>query len=117
MAPTGRSSSLEVVIDGHMTDVEAMVRAALGAEGFGVLGEIDVAATLRAKLGVHHEALKILRACNPSFAHRGLQLDPSLALVLPCNVVIEGTGEGRTRVAVADPRARVAGAAPRSSRH
>jgi uncharacterized protein (DUF302 family) len=108
MTPVRTSSSLEIVVDEHMVDAEAAVRAALASEGFGVLTEIDVAATLRDKLGVHHPPLKILGACNPLFAHRALELDPAVALVLPCNVVIEGTGEGRTRVAVADPRALIA---------
>ncbi len=77
-------------------------------EGFGVLTEIDVAATLQAKLGVQRPALKILGACNPSFAHRALTLDPSLALFLPCNVVLEQTEDGRTQISIADPRAMLA---------
>jgi uncharacterized protein (DUF302 family) len=94
---------------GDMADVEADVRAALAAEGFGVLTEIDGAATLRAKLGVvDHHPLKILGVCNPSFSHRALGLDPSLSLVLPCNVVIEDVGAGRSSVAIADPRTMLA---------
>ncbi len=86
-------------------EAAARVRAALATEGFGVLSEIDVAATFRAKLDLERPALTILGACNPAFAHRGLSADPSLALVLPCNVVLEDVGEGRTRVSIADPRA------------
>jgi uncharacterized protein (DUF302 family) len=82
---------------------EQAVRQALSEVGFGVLTEIDVAATLRSKLGVDRPALRILGACNPVLAHQSLQIDPSLALVLPCNVVVEDIGGGRTRVAVADP--------------
>jgi uncharacterized protein (DUF302 family) len=109
MAQTRGSSALQTVVQGNMADVEAAVRAALAAEGFGVLTEIDVAATLRAKLGVDRNPLKILGACNPSFAHRALGLDPSLALVLPCNVVVEDQGDGRTSVVIADPRIMLGG--------
>ena len=69
-----------------------------------VLTEIDVAATLKAKLGVDRPALKILGACNPTFAHQALQLDPTVALVLPCNVVLEADDTGGTRISVVDPR-------------
>jgi uncharacterized protein (DUF302 family) len=84
------------------TDAEAAVRDALSAQGFGVLTEIDVAATLKEKLDVDRPALKILGACNPTLAHRALQIDPSVSLVLPCNVVIEATDNG-TKVAAVDP--------------
>jgi uncharacterized protein (DUF302 family) len=95
--------ALETVTDLSLEDAEAAVRAALAEEGFGVLTEIDVAATLRAKLGVERPPLKILGACNPTLAHQLLELDPSVSLLLPCNVVIEPTANGRTRVAVVDP--------------
>ena len=68
----------------------------------GVLTEIDVAATLKAKLDVDRPPLKILGACNPTLAHQALQLDPSVSLLLPCNVVIEAVDEG-TKVAAVDP--------------
>lgn len=97
--------ALEAVVDRPLADVEAALRQALSEEGFGILTEIDVAATFEAKLGVHRPPMKILGACNPSLAHRALGLDPSLALLLPCNVVLEGAGEGSTHVAIADPRA------------
>ncbi len=102
----------EVTLAAPFAEAEAVVRQALTSEGFGVLSEIDVAATFRAKLGVERRALTILGACNPSFAYRGLSADPSLALVLPCNVVLEDLGDGRTRVALADPRAMFALADP-----
>lgn len=86
-----------------MTEAEAAVREALAAQGFGVLTEIDVAATLRAKIGVERAPLKILGACNPQLAHRALELDESVSLVLPCNVVLAAVDEG-TRVTAADPR-------------
>jgi uncharacterized protein (DUF302 family) len=85
-------------------EAEAAVRAALADQGFGVLTEIDVAATLKAKLGIDRPALKILGACNPTFAHEALQVDPSVALVLPCNVVLEPAVGGGTRISVVDPR-------------
>ncbi len=96
--------SFETTVAESIKDVEAKVRAALGEQGFGVLTEIDVAATLRAKLGVERAPLKILGACNPTLAHRALELDPSVALLLPCNVVLETTDAG-THVAIIDPRA------------
>lgn len=96
--------AIETSLDLSLADAEHAVRDALAAEGFGILTEIDVAATLEAKLGVHRAPLKILGACNPSLAHRALRIDPSLALLLPCNVVLEPTDDGRTRVAIADPR-------------
>jgi uncharacterized protein (DUF302 family) len=97
--------AFEVTVDLPPAEAEAALRAALAGEGFGVLTEIDVAATLKAKLGVDRPPLKILGACNPDFADRALQIDPSVSLLLPCNVVVEasGTGDG-TRVAAVDPR-------------
>ncbi len=96
-------NALETVTDLSLDDAEAAVRAALAEEGFGVLTEIDVAATFKAKLDVDRPPLKILGACNPSLAHQALEIDPSASLLLPCNVVIEPTGDGRTRVSVVDP--------------
>jgi uncharacterized protein (DUF302 family) len=95
--------AIETTIDLPMGEAEAAVRAALKAQGFGVLTEIDVAATLKEKLGVDRAALKILGACNPGFANRSLMIDPTVSLLLPCNVVLE-TVDGGTHVAIADPR-------------
>ena len=94
----------ETTVAASLDEIEPKVRAELAAQGFGVLTEIDVAATLRAKLGVERPALKILGACNPSFAKQALEIDPSASLVLPCNVVLETTAGG-THVAIVDPRA------------
>ena len=94
--------AIEIIVNLSLEDAEAAIRDALAAQGFGVLTEIDIAATLKAKLGIDRPPLKILGACNPTLAHQALQLDPSVSLLLPCNVVIEPT-DGGTRVAAVDP--------------
>ncbi len=95
--------ALETIVDLPLDRAEAAIRDALAEQGFGVLTEIDVAATFKAKLGLDRPPLKILGACNPHLAHQALQLDPSASLVLPCNVVVEPAGGG-TRIAIVDPR-------------
>jgi uncharacterized protein (DUF302 family) len=79
------------------------VRGLLADAGFGVLTEIDLAATLRAKLGVELPPQVILGACRPPLAHQALQADPRVATMLPCNVVVAAEGDERTRVEVFDP--------------
>lgn len=101
--------ALEVTVPLAMPEAESAVRDALAAEGFGVLTEIDVAATLKAKLDVDRPPLKILGACNAGIAHRALELDPSASLVLPCNVVLEPAGESGTKISAVDPRALMPG--------
>ena len=80
----------------------ARVREELKTEGFGVLCEIDVQATLHEKLGVDGEPYLILGACNPTLAHQALQAEPDLGVLLPCNVVVYERG-GETHISAIDP--------------
>lgn len=84
--------------------VEA-VRAALAEQGFGILTEIDLKATLKAKLDVDIEPQVILGACRPALAHEAMSADPSVAAVLPCNVVVRAIDEASTIVEAIDPHA------------
>jgi uncharacterized protein (DUF302 family) len=81
------------------------VTEALKAEGFGVLTEIDVQKTLKAKLDVDFRPYRILGACNPGFAHKALIAEDKIGTMLPCNVIVQDAGDGKTEVAAVDPMA------------
>lgn len=94
---------LSRIVPGTLEAVVDQVTAALKQEGFGILTDIDVAATLKQKLGETFRPYRILGACNPALAHRALSAEDKIGVMLPCNVIVQDLGGGRSEVAAINP--------------
>lgn len=90
-------------VSGPFETVVSDVIERLKAQGFGILSDIDVQATLKAKLGADMPPYRILGACNPTFAHQALQIEDKLGVLLPCNVIVRETADRQVEVASVDP--------------
>jgi len=90
-------------VAGTVEEVVGRVKEALKSEGFGVLTEIDIAATLKAKLGADFRPYRILGACNPPLAKQALEAESRIGVMLPCNVIVQATGENEMEIAAIDP--------------
>ncbi|MGN6302738.1 MAG: DUF302 domain-containing protein [Angustibacter sp.] len=99
--------ALSTTVQRGFDDTLTATREALGEQGFGVLTEIDLKATLKAKLDVDVPPQVILGACRPPLAHAALQAEPSVGLLLPCNVVVRSVDETTTLVEALDPQVMV----------
>ncbi|MGD0185949.1 MAG: DUF302 domain-containing protein [Roseiarcus sp.] len=93
------------IVEADFDATIARVVEALKKEGFGVLTDIDVTATMKQKLGFDFRKYRILGACNPPLAHKALSAEDKIGVMLPCNVIVQDVGAGKTEVAAVDPRA------------
>jgi uncharacterized protein (DUF302 family) len=105
------SLGFEIELTLAFSDAVARVKDALKQEGFGVLTEIDLQAAFREKLGREFRPYMILGACNPPLAYSAINADPSVGLLLPCNVIVDAIAERRTVVRLTNPEALLATAA------
>lgn len=99
------SYHISKTITGNFDEIISRVTAELKKEGFGVLTEIDIKGTLKKKLDVDFRNYKILGACNPEYAYNALQTEDKVGAMLPCNVVVQETNDGKIEVAAVNPQA------------
>jgi len=97
------SYTIDRIVNGDVPGVVERTIAALKSEGFGVLTDLDIAATLKAKLNVEFRPYRILGACNPPLAHRALTAERKIGAMLPCNVIVQEAGAGKVEVSAIDP--------------
>ena len=103
MASPKENLGMSVILKTDFENAEAQITEALKAEGFGILTEIDVKATLKKKIDVDFRPYKILGACNPKLAHRALSANSEVGLLLPCNVTVSQLEENEIQVSIIDP--------------